>query len=150
MILVSRPPDVPTPSPVQTLDEDLDAFLQGPFQGDPAAAGGFRITTTAPNDPEFRGRLLSYAYGVYDTFVTRQLPQQSIPPHHAVLLLPLLELLHELHPHNSPIALLLGSVYYHQDLPQRCLQINNHILQYDPQNVRSRPPLLVDDLRITT
>ena len=149
MIIVSRPPDVPTPSPVQTLDDDLDDFLQGSCRG-PAAAGSFPIATQTLNNPEFRDRLLAYAYGIYDTFVTRQLPDQSIPPHHTVLLLPLLELLHESHPSNSSIALLLGSVYYHQDFTQRCLQINNHILQYEPHNVHFYPsPSLKYDLRIT-
>ena len=149
MIIASRPPDVPAPSPVQTLDEDLDAFLQGPYR-DHTVAGSSPVAPPTADNPEFRDRLLAYAYGIYDTFVTRQLPHQSIPPHHAVLLLPLLELLHQSHPYNSPIALLLGSVYYHQDLTQRCLQINNHILQYDPHNVPPYPPsLLVDDLRIT-
>jgi hypothetical protein len=154
MIIVSRPLDVPTPSPFPTLDEDLDGFLRAPYRNHPAADGGPPVITPTPNDPEFLGRLLSYAYGIYDTFVTRQLPHQSIPSHHAVLLRPLLEVLYESHPSNSSIALLLGSVYYHQDLAQRCLQINNHILQYDPQNVRSYPPpslpfLFVDYLRIT-
>lgn len=140
MILVSRPPDVPTPSSAQTLGEDLVAFLQRPYEDDPAAGGGFPVTTPTPRDPETRDRLLTYAYAVYDTFITRQLPSQSIPPDHAALLLPLLELLHGLYPYNSPISLLLGCVYHHHDLTQRSLQINRHILQYDPHNVRSHFP----------
>lgn len=140
MILVSRPPDVPTPSSTQILGEDLAAFLQRPYENDTAAGGGSPITTPTPNDPETRDRLLAYAYAVYDVFITRQLPPQSIPPDHAVLLLPLLELLHGLHPYHSPIALLLGCVYHHNNLTQRGLQINRHILQYDPQNVRLHFP----------
>jgi len=140
MILVSRPPDVPTPSSVQTLGEDLVAFLQRPYEDNTAAGGGFPITTPTPANPETRDRLLTYAYAVYDTFITRQLPPQSIPSDHAALLLPLLDLLHGLHPHDSPTALLLGCVYHHYDLTQRSLQISRHILQYDPQNVRPHFP----------
>lgn len=140
MILVSRPSNIPTPSPVQTLDEDLAAFLQRPYE-DGTTAGGFPIATPAPNNPETRDRLLSYAYAVYDTFVMRQLPSQSIPSEHAALLRPLLELLHGLYPYNSPVALLLGCVYHYQNLSQRGLEINRNILRHDPDNVRSYPPL---------
>lgn len=139
MILVSRPSNVPTPSPIMTLDEDLADFLQRPYE-DNIAIGGpgeLPVTTSGPSNPETRDRLLAYAYVVYDTFVTRQLPQDSIPSGHASLLLPLLELLHGLYPYNTPIALLLGCVYHHHDLIQRALRINGHILQYDPTNVRS-------------
>lgn len=142
MILVSRPPEVPTPSPIQTLDEDLVAFLQRPYEDDVTAGDDFQIATPTPSNPETRDRLLSYAYTVYDAFVTRQLPPQSIPSEHGALLLPLLELLHGLHPYNSPVALLLGCVYHHHNFVQRSLQINRHILQYDPDNVRSYPPSL--------
>lgn len=132
MILVSRPSNVPTPSSVQTLDEDLVEFLQRPYEDDAA------VPSLA--NPETRDRLLTYAYAVYDTFVTRQLPPRSIPHDHAALLLPLLELLHGLHPNNSPVALLLGCVYYHNNLMQRSLQLNSHILRYDPDNVHSYFP----------
>lgn len=136
MILISRPPNVPTPSPVFTLDEDLAAFLQRPYEDNPAADSDHPSTTLGPTNSETRDRLLAYAYVVYDTFVTRQLPLQSIPSGHASLLFPLLELLHGLYPHNTPIALLLGCVYHHHDLVQRGLRINRHILQCDPENVR--------------
>ena len=136
MILVSRPPNVPTPSPIQILDENLVGFLQRPYEDD-ATPGDFPVATPAPNNPETRDRLLSYAYVVYDTSVTGQLPPQSIPPGHAALLLPLLELLHGLYPYNPPVALLLGCVYHHHNLVQRSLQINRHILRYDPGNVRT-------------
>jgi len=139
MILVSRPPTVPTPSPIKTLDEDLVTFLRRPYEGD-ATTGDFPIATPAPNNPETRDRLLSYAYTVYDSSVTRQLPPHSIPPGHAAFLLPLLELLHGLHPYNTPVSLLLGCVYHHHDLVQRSLQINRHILRYDPDNVRTYFP----------
>lgn len=135
MILVSRPSNVPTPSPIQTLDEDLVAFLQRPYEDD-TAADDPPIVTLTPNNPETRDRLLAHAYAIYDTFVTRQLPSRSVPSDHAALLLPLLELLHELSPSNSPIALLLGCVYHHHNLIQRSLQINRRILQHDPHNVR--------------
>lgn len=141
MYLVSRPSNVPTPSPVRTLDEDLAAFLQRPFEGDATAGDGFPIAIPAASNPETRDRLLSYAYAVYDTFVTRQLPLRSIPPGHAALLLPLLELLHGLHPYDSPVALLLGCVYHYHDLVQRSVQVNRHILQYDPGNVRTYSPI---------
>jgi len=137
MILVSRPSSIPTPSPIQTLDEDLVAFLQVPYEDDATTGGGFPVATPAPNNPETRDRLLSYAYALYDSYVTRQLPPQSVPPGHGALLLPLLELLHGLYPYNSPVALLLGCVYHYQDLVQRSLQINRHILRYDPGNVRT-------------
>ena len=142
MILVSRPPNVPTPFPIHTLDDDLIAFLERPYETNAIADGGLPVTTTTPNNPETRDRLLAYAYLIYDAVVTRQLSQGSIPPGHSALLLPLMELLHGLHPHNSPIALLLGCVYHHYDLTQRSLEINSQILQYDPQNVRSRCSLL--------
>ena len=141
MILVSRPPSIAVPPSIQTLDEDLAAFLQRPYQDDATAGGNPPIATPALTNPATRDRLLSYAYAVYDTFVTCQLPLRSIPPDHAALLLPLLELLHGLHPYNSPVALLLGCVYHHNDLIQRSLQINHHILRYDPDNVRLYPPL---------
>jgi len=150
MVLVSRPPDVPTPSPTQTLDEDLLDFLQRPYEDDAAAGGHPPIATLTLNSPQTKDRLLAYAYAVYDTFVTRQLPTRSIPPDHAALLLPLLELLHGLYSYDSPVALLLGCVYHHHDLPQRSLQINRHILQYDPNNVRSHPPPMAVDLRHRT
>lgn len=143
MILVSRPPNMSTLSPTQTLDEDIIAFLQRPYEDDTTAGGDFPIATPAPNNPQTRDRLLSYAYAVYDTFVTRELPVRSIPPDHAALLLPLLELLHGLYPYNSPTALLLGCVYHHHNLIQRSVQINRHILQYDPENVCSYSPFLL-------
>lgn len=141
MILISRPPSVPTPSLIQILEEDLVAFLERPYENDATAGGDLPVETPAPNNPETRDRLLSYAYAVYDSSVTRQLPPQSTPPRHAALLLPLLELLHGLYPYNSPVALLLGCVYHYHDLFQRSLQINRHILQYDPDNVRTHSPL---------
>ncbi|KAF9781160.1 hypothetical protein BJ322DRAFT_256213 [Thelephora terrestris] len=135
MILVSRPPTTPTPSPIHTLDDDLVAFLESPYVDNAAVAAGLPVATTTANNPETRDRLLAYACVMYDAFVTCQLPSQSIPSEHASLLLPLLELLHGCHPYNSPIALLLGCVYHHHNLYQRSLQMNRHILQYDPQNV---------------
>lgn len=132
MILISRPPNVPTPSPIYALDEDLFAFLERPYE---VAGSAPPAATTAANNPETRDRLLAYAYVVYDAFTTRQLPPRSIPSEHASLLLPLLELLHGLHPYHSSIALLLGCVYHHHNLIQRSLEINRHILQHDPQNV---------------
>ena len=136
MILVSRPLNVPTPSQIHTLDEDLVIFLRWPYADDATVADNPPVAVLTAKNPETRDRLLDYAYVVYDTFVTRQLPQGSIPPAHASLLLPLMELLHGLHPYNSPIALLLGCVYHHYDLTQRSLKINRHILQHDPENVR--------------
>ncbi|KAF9645541.1 TPR-like protein [Thelephora ganbajun] len=135
MILISRPPDVPTPPPIQTLDDDLIAFLQRPYEDGVTTGGDFSIANLAPSNPVTRDRLLGYAYAVYDTFVSRQFPTRSTPSAHTALLLPLLELLHGLHPHNSPVALLLGCVYHHHNLIQRSLQINRHILQHDPDNV---------------
>lgn len=137
MILTSRPSNVPSPSPILTLDEDLVAFLQRPFEDSPASGGSPPVTTLGPSNPEIRDRLLAYAYVIYDTLVTRQLPLQSIPSGHASLLLPLLELLNGLYPYDTPTALLLGCVYSHNDMAQRSLRINHHILQYDPENVRS-------------
>lgn len=142
MNLISRPPNVPSPFPIHALDDDLIAFLERPYEENAAAGSGLPVATTTPNSPETRDRLLAYAYLIYDAVVTRQIPQGSIPPGHSALLLPLMELLHELHPHNPPIALLLGCVYHHYDLTQRSFEINSHILQYDPQNVRSRCSLL--------
>lgn len=147
MILVSRPPNVPTPSQIHTLDADLVAFLQQPYDGDAAAASYPPVAPPTADNPETRDRLLAYAYVVYDTFVTRQLPQGSIPPEHEALLLPLMELMHGLNPYNPSIALLLGCVYHHQDLTQRSLQINRHILQHDPKNVRSRSLLFMSLIR---
>ena len=140
MILVSRPPNIPTPSLIHTLDEDLVAFLERPYEASTVAGGGLQVATPTANNPETRDRLLAYAYVVYDASVTCQLPSRSIPFEHASLLLPLLELLHGLHPYNSPIALLLGCVYHHHDSTQRSIQINRHILRYDPQNVRPCSP----------
>ena len=147
MILVSRPPNVSTPSPIQILAEDFVAFVQRPYMDDATAGGDLPITTPTPNNPETRDHLLSYAYVVYDASITQQLPPQSIPPGHAALLLPLLELLHGQHPYNSPVALLLGCVYHYHDLVQRSLQINRHILRYDPDNVRTQISPSAIDLR---
>lgn len=137
MILVSRPTTVPTPSQIFALDGDLVEFLERPYEDVATTTSGPPVATPTAHNPEIRDRLLAYAYVVYDASVTRQLPQESIPPEHAALLLPLMELLHGLHPYNSSIALLLGCVYHHHDLTQRSLQINRHILQHDPENVRS-------------
>lgn len=147
MILISRPSDVPTPSPILTLGEDIAALLQRPYEDNPAAGDDPSVMISGPSNPETRDRLLAYAYVVYDTSVTRQLPPQSIPSGHASLLLPLLELLHGLYPYNTPISLLLGCVYYHHDLVQRGLWINGHILQYEPGNVRSYSLLYVSWIR---
>ena len=141
MILVSRPPNTPTPSLIHTLDEDLLVFLRKPYVDSASAGYDPPVTIPTANNPETRDRLLAYACVVYDAFVTRQLPPRSVPFEHASLLLPLLELLHRLHPYNSPIALLLGCMYHHQNFTQRSLQINRHILRYDPQNVRPCPLL---------
>lgn len=141
MILISRPPDIPTPSPIQTLDDDLVAFLQRPYEDNIALAGGdFPIVIPALNNPETKNRLLRYAYVLYDVFVTGQLPTRSVPFEHASLLLPLLELLHGTYPYDSPVALLLGCVYHYHDYTQRSLQVNLHILQHTPDNVRSCSP----------
>lgn len=140
MILVSRPPDIPSPSPIKTLDDDLAAFLERPYEDNAASAGGFPFATPALSNPETKHRLLTYAYVLYDCFVTGQLPTRSIPSDHAALLLPLLELLHGSYPHDSPVALLLGCVYHYHDSTQRSLQINLNILQYDPGNARSYSP----------
>lgn len=116
----SRPSDVPAPAPARPLGEDLVTLLMCPT-----------------SDPGTRDRLLAHAYTIYDTSVTHQLPPELALAEHGALLLPLLELLHGLHPHDTPIALLLGCVYCHHDLTQRSLQINRGILRYDPHNVRS-------------
>lgn len=134
--IASRPSDVPTPAPAQPLDEDLVAVLQRPYDRSTSTDGSSLLTSPA-SDPGTRDRLLAYAYAVYDASVTHQLPPGSVPSEHGVLLQPLLELLHRLHPYHPPIALLLGCVYSHHDLTQRSLQINRSILQYDPHNVRS-------------
>ena len=137
--LASRPSDMPTPAPVQPLGEDLVEFLRKPQESSTSADGNPLLMSPA-TDPGIRDRLLAYAYTVYDTSITHQLPPESVLAGHGALLLPLLELLHELRPYDTPIALLLGCVYCHYDLTQRSLQINHDILQYDPHNVRSRLP----------
>jgi len=140
MILVSRPPDISTPSPIHTLDDDLVAFLQRPYEDNATPGGNLPIVTLTLSNPETKNRLLKYAYVLYDGFVTGQLPTQSIPPDHAPLLLPLLELLHGTYPQDSPVALLLGCVYHYHNLAQRSLQINLRILQHDLENARSCYP----------
>ena len=139
-ILVSRLRGQKYPPPIPTLG-NLEHFLAKPFEGQSRSNGaqlpGSSTPVPGPLDPTKRDGLLSYAYSLYDTFVTGESPAgpDGPTPAHAPLLLPLLELLHGLDPSHLQTALLLGCVYHHQGLHQRALDVNRELLERYPINV---------------
>lgn len=137
-ILVSRLRGQKYPPPIPTLG-NLERYLAKPFEELPKFRGAeSSIPIPGPLDPTKRDGLLSYAYSLYDTFVTGESPAGPDGPAaiHAPLLLPLLELLHGLDPNHLQTALLLGCVYHYQGLQQRALDVNRDLLERYPNNVR--------------
>lgn len=140
-VLISRLRGQKYPPPVPTLG-NLEHFLAKPFEGQPQSAniklseGSFPVP--GPLDPTKRDGLLSYAYSLYDTFVTGESPAGPDGPvaAHVPMLLPLLELLHGLDPSHLQTMLLLGCVYHRQGLYQRALDVNRELLERYPNNVR--------------
>ena len=140
-ILISRLRGQKYPPPIPTLG-NLEHFLVKPFQEAPQSASikfpECSFSVPGPLDPTKRDGLLSYAYSLYDTFVTGESPAGPDGPvaAHAPMLLPLLELLHGLDPSHLQTTLLLGCVYHRQGLYQRALDINRGLLDRHPNNVR--------------
>ena len=140
-VLISRLRGQKYPPPIPTLG-NLERFLVKPFEKSPQSAdvqiqeGSFPVP--GPLDPTKRDGLLSYAYSLYDTFVTGESLAGPDGPEaaHAPMLLPLLELLHGLDSSHLQTALLLGCVYHHQGLHQRALDVNHEVLKRYPNNVR--------------
>ena len=128
------------PPPIPTLG-NLEHFLKKPFEGRPPSANnqllGSSLPVPGPLDPTKRDGLLSYAYSLYDTFVTGESPVGPDGPvsAHVPMLMPLLELLHGLDPNHLQTALLLGCVYHHQGLHQRAVDVNRELLDRYPNNV---------------
>lgn len=139
-ILVSRLRGQKYPPPIPTLGS-LEHFFMKPFEESPQSAGAqlseSSFPVPGPLDPTKRDGLLSYAYSLYDTFVTGESPVGLDGPvaAHAPMLLPLLELLHGLDPSHLQTALLLGCVYHRQGLHQRALDVNRELLERYPNNV---------------
>ena len=140
-LLISRLRGQKYPPPIPTLG-NLEHFLTKPFEGRPPSANsqllGSPLSVPGPLDPTKRDGLLSYAYSLYDTFVTGESPAGPDGPvsAHAPMLMPLLELLHGLDPSHLQTTLLLGCVYHHQGLHQRALDVNRELLGRYPNNVR--------------
>lgn len=139
-VLTSRLRGQKYPPPIPTLG-NLEHFLAKPFEGlprDDAQHQENSFPVPGPLDPTKRDGLLSYAYSLYDTFVTEDSPAgpDGPLPSHAPMLLPLLELLHGLDSDHLQTALLLGCVYHRQGLHQRALDVNREILERYPNNVR--------------
>ena len=140
-ILISRLRGQKYPPPIPTLG-NLDCYLMKPFEKPPQSRGlqlpESSFPVPGPLDPTKRDGLLSYAYSLYDTFVTGESPAGSDGPTaaHAPMLLPLLELLRGLDSSHLQTALLLCCVYHRQGLHQRALDVNREILERYPNNVR--------------
>ena len=139
-ILISRLRGQKYPSPIPTLG-NLEQYLRKPFEqpqrnGVKTRENPFPVP--GPLDPTKRDGLLSYAYSLYDTFVTGESHAGPAGPNpaHAPMLLSLLELLHGLDPSHLQTGLLLGCVYHRQGLYQRALDINRNLLEQYPNNVR--------------
>lgn len=141
-VLISRLNGQKYPPPIPTLG-NLERYLTKPFEEPPQFRGGqlqeSSFPVPGPLDPTKRDGLLSYAYSLYDTFVTGESPAGPEGPiaAHAPMLLPLLELLNGLDPSHLQTGLLLGCVYHRQGLHQRALDVNRDILERYPNNVRS-------------
>ena len=138
-ILLSRLRGQKYPPPIPTLG-NLEHFLAKPFERPQTATIQLpesSLPVPGPLDPTKRDGLLSYAYSLYDTFVTGESPAGPDGPAsaHAPMLLPLLELLHGLDPNHLQSALLLGCVYHRQGLYQRALDVNRELLERYPKNV---------------
>ncbi|KAF9645150.1 hypothetical protein BDM02DRAFT_3189965 [Thelephora ganbajun] len=139
-ILISRLRGQKYPPPIPKLG-NLECFFAKPFEEHPQSKGiqlpESSFPVPGPLDPTKRDGLLSYAYSLYDTFVTGESPTGPDGPiaAHAPMLLPLLELLHGLDPSHLQTALLLGCVYHHQGLYQRALNVNRELLERYPNNV---------------
>jgi len=139
-VLISRLRGQKYPPPIPTLG-NLEHFLAKPFEGQPQSTHGrlpeSSFPVPGPLDPTKRDGLLSYAYSLYDTFVTGESPAGPDGPvaAHASMLLPLLELLHGLDSSHLQTALLLGCVYHRQGLHQRALDVNRELLERYPSNV---------------
>ena len=139
--LISRLRGQRYPPPIPMLG-NLEHYLNKPFE-EPLQPSGARSPESSfpvpgPLDPTKRDGLLSYAYSLYDTFVTGESPAgpDGPLPAHAPMLLPLLELLHGLDPGHLQTALLLGCVYHRQGQYQRALDVNGNLLEKYPNNVR--------------
>lgn len=140
-ILVSRIRGQKYPLPIPTLG-NLEQYLKKPFEllqynGVKTPAGSFPVP--GPLDPTKRDGLLSYAYSLYDAFVTGETHAGPDGPNpaHAPMLLSLLELLHGLDPSHLQTGLLLGCVYHRQGLYQRALDINRDLLEQYPNNAET-------------
>jgi hypothetical protein len=140
-VVISRLRGQKYPPPIPTLG-NLERYLEKPFEKPPQSRGAQLLESSfpapGPLDPTKRDGLLSYAYSLYDTFVTSETPPGPDGPvaAHAPKLLPLLELLHGLDPSHLQTALLLSCVYYHQEMHQRALDVNRVLLEEYPNNVR--------------
>lgn len=150
-ILVSRLMGQKYPPAIPTLG-NLEHFLMKPFQELLQSANTqsqeISFPVPGPLDPTKRDGLLSYAYSLYDTFVTGESPPGPDGPvaAHTPMLLPLLELLHGLDPSHLQTALLLGCVYHRQGLHQRALDVNREVLERYPNNVRFRLSTFLRDV----
>lgn len=139
-VLIPRLRGQKYPPPIPTLG-NLGHFLVKPFEGPPQSSDTqspeSSFTVPGPLDPTKRDGLLSYAYSLYDAFVTGEYPAGPDGPTatHAPMLLPLLELLHGLDPSNLQTGLLLGCVYHRHELHQRALDVNRELLERYPNNV---------------
>jgi hypothetical protein len=146
-ILIPRLRGQKYPPPIPTLG-NLEYYLTKPFEELPQSRGAqlpeSSFPVPGPLDPTKRDGLLSYAYSLYDTFVTGESAAGPDGPvaAHAPMLLPLLELLHGLDPSHLQTGLLLGCVYHRQGLHQRALDANRDLLERYPNNVRS---MFIDD-----
>jgi len=139
-VLTSRLRGQKYPPPIPTLG-NLEHFFTKPFEGPPQSDTRHQensFPVPGPLDPTKRDGLLSYAYSLYDTFVTGESSPGPDGPlaTHVPMLLPLLELLHGLDPSHLQTALLLGCVYHRQGLHQRALDVNREVLERCPNNVR--------------
>lgn len=149
-VLISRLRGQKYPPPIPTLG-NLEHYLTKPFEEPPHSHGTqppeSSFPVPGPLNPTKRDGLLSYAYSLYDTFVTGESPAgpSGPDPSHAPMLLPLLELLHGLDPSHLQTGLLLGCVYHHQALHQRALNINRDLLEKYPNNVRRSSFLIMRD-----
>lgn len=145
-ILISRLRGQKYPPPIPTLG-NLQCYLTKPFEELPRSRGVTSpegsVPVPGPLDPTKRDGLLSYAYSLYDTFVSGESPPGPDGPAaaHAPMLLPLLELLYGLDANHLQTGLLLGCVYHRQGLHQRALDVNRDLMERYPNNVCC--PLLV-------
>ena len=138
-VLISRLKGQKYPPPIPTLG-NLEHFLVKPFEALQPADSQLpenSFPVPGPLDPTKRDGLLSYAYSLYDTFMTGESPAGPDGPvaAHAPMLLPLLELLHGLDSSHLQTALLLGCVYHRQGFHQRALDVNREVLERYPNNV---------------